>query len=39
MLDAVDAVDAVVAPGTDLAAEETFDTPPAPLDPVLRRRR
>jgi hypothetical protein len=26
------------APGTDLAAHEKFDTPPALLDPALRRR-
>ena len=36
--DVLDAVDAVVAPGTDLAADEKFDTPPALLDPSLRRR-
>ncbi|MEV4231035.1 aldo/keto reductase [Streptomyces bobili] len=36
--DVLDAVDAVVAPGTDLAAHEKFDTPPALLDPALRRR-
>ncbi|MFF5586984.1 hypothetical protein ACH4VS_28745 [Streptomyces hygroscopicus] len=33
-----DAIDAIVAPGTDLAAHEKFDTPPALLDPALRRR-
>jgi aryl-alcohol dehydrogenase-like predicted oxidoreductase len=37
--DVLDAVDAVVAPGTDLAAHEKFDTPPALLDASLRRRR
>ncbi|MEU3415441.1 aldo/keto reductase [Streptomyces sp. NPDC006658] len=37
--DVLDAVDAVVAPGTDLAPQEKFDTPPALLDPSLRRRR
>ena len=37
--DVLDAVDAVVAPGTDLAAHEKLDTPPALLDPSLRRRR
>ncbi|WP_020128456.1 aldo/keto reductase [Streptomyces sp. 303MFCol5.2] len=36
--DVLDAIDAVVAPGTDLAAHEKFDTPPALLDPSLRRR-
>ncbi|MEV5488445.1 aldo/keto reductase [Streptomyces bobili] len=36
--DVLDAIDAVVAPGTDLAAHEKFDTPPALLDPALRRR-
>ncbi|AQS67851.1 aldo/keto reductase [Streptomyces pactum] len=36
--DVLDAVDAVVAPGTDLAAHEKFDTPPALLDASLRRR-
>jgi aryl-alcohol dehydrogenase-like predicted oxidoreductase len=34
----LDAVDAVVAPGTDLAPGEKFDTPPALLDASLRRR-
>jgi aryl-alcohol dehydrogenase-like predicted oxidoreductase len=33
-----DEIDAVVAPGVDLAAHEKFDTPPALLDPSLRRR-
>ncbi|GAA1953028.1 aldo/keto reductase [Kitasatospora viridis] len=37
--DVLDAVDAIVAPGTDLAPQEKFDTPPALLDPALRRRR
>ncbi|OIK04766.1 aldo/keto reductase [Streptomyces monashensis] len=37
--DVLDAVDAIVAPGTDLAPDEKFDTPPALLDPALRRRR
>ncbi|KQX83060.1 aldo/keto reductase [Streptomyces sp. Root1310] len=36
--DVLDAIDDVVAPGTDLAAHEKFDTPPALLDPSLRRR-
>jgi aryl-alcohol dehydrogenase-like predicted oxidoreductase len=36
--DVLDAIDAIVAPGTDLAADEKFDTPPALLDPTLRRR-
>ncbi|WP_326700864.1 aldo/keto reductase [Streptomyces sp. NBC_01754] len=36
--DVLDAIDAIVAPGTDLAAQEKFDTPPALLDPSLRRR-
>lgn len=36
--DVLDAVDAVVAPGTDLAPQEKFDTPPALLEPALRRR-
>ncbi|MCZ2830668.1 aldo/keto reductase [Modestobacter sp. VKM Ac-2986] len=36
--DVLDAVDAVVAPGTDLAPEEKLDTPPALLEPSLRRR-
>lgn len=36
--DVLDAIDAVVAPGTDLAPEEKFDTPPALLDAGLRRR-
>ncbi|MDX3192605.1 aldo/keto reductase [Streptomyces sp. MN03-5084-2B] len=37
--DVLDEIDAVVAPGVDLAPEEKFDTPPALLDPSLRRRR
>jgi aryl-alcohol dehydrogenase-like predicted oxidoreductase len=37
--DVLDAIDGIVAPGTDLAAHEKFDTPPALLDPALRRRR
>ncbi|MEV4173315.1 aldo/keto reductase [Nonomuraea sp. NPDC049709] len=36
--DVLDAIDAIVAPGTDLAPHEKFDTPPALLDPSLRRR-
>ncbi|MFF9061034.1 aldo/keto reductase [Streptomyces sp. NPDC014882] len=36
--DVLDAIDAVVAPGTDLAAHEKHDTPPSLLDPSLRRR-
>jgi aryl-alcohol dehydrogenase-like predicted oxidoreductase len=36
--DVLDAIDAVVAPGVDLAAGEKFDTPPALLDASLRRR-
>jgi hypothetical protein len=36
--DVLDAVDAIVAPGVDLAAHEKLDTPPALLDPALRRR-
>jgi aryl-alcohol dehydrogenase-like predicted oxidoreductase len=36
--DILDAIDAIVAPGTDLAADEKSDTPPALLDPTLRRR-
>ena len=37
--DVLDAVDQIVAPGLDLAPEEKIDTPPALLDPSLRRRR
>jgi aryl-alcohol dehydrogenase-like predicted oxidoreductase len=33
-----DVLDAIVAPGVDLAPQEKFDTPPALLDPALRRR-
>ena len=36
--DLLDAIDAIVAPGVDLAAHEKNDTPPALLDPTLRRR-
>ncbi len=36
--DVLDAIDEIVAPGTDLAAHEKYDTPPALLDPSLRRR-
>jgi aryl-alcohol dehydrogenase-like predicted oxidoreductase len=36
--DVLDAIDAVVAPGTDLAPGEKHDTPPSLLDPSLRRR-
>jgi aryl-alcohol dehydrogenase-like predicted oxidoreductase len=36
--DVLDAIDAIVAPGVDLAADEKHDTPPALLDPSLRRR-
>ncbi|MEU9171641.1 aldo/keto reductase [Streptomyces sp. NPDC048420] len=36
--DVLDAIDEIVAPGTDLAAHEKFDTPPSLLDPSLRRR-
>jgi aryl-alcohol dehydrogenase-like predicted oxidoreductase len=36
--DVLDAIDAIVAPGTDLAPHEKTDTPPALLDPSLRRR-
>ncbi|KIF74729.1 aldo/keto reductase [Streptomyces sp. 150FB] len=36
--DVLDAIDAIVAPGTDLAPDEKNDTPPALLDPALRRR-
>ncbi|MET7480426.1 aldo/keto reductase [Streptomyces sp. NPDC005648] len=36
--DVLDAIDEIVAPGTDMAAHEKFDTPPALLDPSLRRR-
>jgi aryl-alcohol dehydrogenase-like predicted oxidoreductase len=36
--DILDAIDAIVPPGTDLAADEKFDTPPSLLDASLRRR-
>jgi aryl-alcohol dehydrogenase-like predicted oxidoreductase len=36
--DVLDAIDAIVTPGTDLAAQEKTDTPPALLNPSLRRR-
>jgi hypothetical protein len=36
--DVLDAIDAVVAPGLDLAPREKHDAPPALLDPALRRR-
>ncbi len=36
--DVLDAVDAFVTPGLDLAPDEKNDTPPALLDPALRRR-
>jgi aryl-alcohol dehydrogenase-like predicted oxidoreductase len=36
--DVLDEIDEIVAPGVDLAAHEKFDTPPALLDPSLRRR-
>ena len=36
--DVLDAIDAIVAPGVDLAAHEKFDTPPALLDAARRRR-
>ncbi|MFE7984101.1 aldo/keto reductase [Streptomyces cellulosae] len=37
--DVLDAIDEIVAPGTDLAPGEKFDAPPALLDASLRRRR
>lgn len=37
--DVLDAVDEIVTPGTDLAAHEKNDAPPALLDAALRRRR
>jgi aryl-alcohol dehydrogenase-like predicted oxidoreductase len=37
--DVLDAIDAVVAPGVDLAPSEKHDTPPALIEPALRRRR
>ncbi|MBD0737665.1 aldo/keto reductase [Streptomyces sp. CBMA29] len=36
--DILDALDAIVPPGTDLAPQEKLDTPPSLLDPSLRRR-
>ncbi|WP_431969090.1 aldo/keto reductase [Actinacidiphila sp. bgisy160] len=36
--DVLDAIDTIVAPGVDLAPHEKFDTPPALLEPSLRRR-
>ncbi|MEU5851734.1 aldo/keto reductase [Saccharopolyspora shandongensis] len=36
--DILDAIDEIVSPGTDLAADEKSDTPPSLLDPALRRR-
>ncbi|MFI7232280.1 aldo/keto reductase [Nonomuraea angiospora] len=36
--DVLDAIDAIVAPGLDLAPDEKHDTPPSLLDPSLRRR-
>ncbi len=36
--DVLDAIDAIVAPGHDLAPDEKIDTPPALLDSALRRR-
>ncbi|MFE3444256.1 aldo/keto reductase [Nocardia sp. NPDC059180] len=36
--DVLDAIDAIVAPGVDLAAHEKHDAPPALLDARLRRR-
>lgn len=36
--DVLDEIDAIVAPGLDLAPDEKYDTPPALLDPSLRRR-
>ncbi|MFG2164904.1 aldo/keto reductase [Micromonospora chersina] len=36
--DVLDAIDAIVAPGVDLAPDEKHDTPPALLDAALRRR-
>ena len=36
--DILDAIDRIVTPGTDLAADEKNDAPPAILDPALRRR-
>lgn len=36
--DVLDAIDEIVAPGLDLAPQEKNDTPPALLEPALRRR-
>ncbi|BEL06880.1 aldo/keto reductase [Actinoplanes sichuanensis] len=36
--DVLDAIDAIVAPGVDLAPDEKIDTPPSLLDASLRRR-
>ena len=36
--DVLDAIDTIVAPGVDLAPDEKIDTPPALLNPTLRRR-
>ncbi len=36
--DVLDAIDAIVPAGVDLAPQEKFDTPPALLDAALRRR-
>jgi aryl-alcohol dehydrogenase-like predicted oxidoreductase len=36
--DILDAIDTIVPPGTDLAPHEKLDTPPALLNPSLRRR-
>ncbi|MFI6957742.1 aldo/keto reductase [Nocardia sp. NPDC050408] len=36
--DVLDAIDAIVAPGVDLAPDEKHDTPPALVHAVLRRR-
>jgi aryl-alcohol dehydrogenase-like predicted oxidoreductase len=36
--DVLEAIDAIVAPGVDLAPHEKFDTPPALLDAAQRRR-
>lgn len=36
--DVLDAIDAIVPPGTDLAPQEKVDTPPSLFDSSLRRR-
>ncbi|MET0133311.1 MAG: hypothetical protein ABW215_06930 [Kibdelosporangium sp.] len=36
--DVLRAIDEIVAPGVDLAADEKFDPPPALLDAARRRR-